>query len=123
MRGGSAMCVLRIMLAAHLAIWTPAWCCCMIKAAAGKMTGVATAGCADEGCCSRRAPVRSIQRASCCAKSAQENCCEGEDGRVAGGPIEQAPSPCSCHNELNDVVRLDTGSRVSIAALSVDLHA
>ncbi|MCI0362523.1 MAG: hypothetical protein L0Y44_10150 [Phycisphaerales bacterium] len=118
------MCVLRIMLAAHLAIWTPAWCCCMIKAAAGEMTGVATVGCVGGGCCSQRiAARRPAQRDSCCAKRARETCCEGDADGVTGGPIDQTPSSCSCHNELNDVVRLDTGSRVSVPVLTVDMHA
>jgi hypothetical protein len=113
------MNVLRIMLAAHLAIWTPAWCCCMIKAA----VGVGAPGCTGEGCCSQRvATTPATGSASCCVKSGQEECCEGDGDPVASSPID-TPSSCTCHNELNDVVRLDTGSRVSVPMLSVDMHA
>jgi hypothetical protein len=99
----------------HLAIWSPAVCCCGVKAAMGEVTGVDVAACgelappADKqpaetiGCCGGRGAPVELSAASCHA--------------LRPASTNHGSSPCRCHETVESKARIDTGVKVSIPAL------
>ncbi len=113
--------LLRILMAAYLAMWSPAVCCCGIKTAIGRMTGVEVASCGEKaaapaideregsgGCCAHRAAQASNDLVASCHRAETANSSSSDD----------APPPCRCHETVESPVRLDTGAKVTLPALA-----
>jgi len=100
---------LRILLATFLAFWTPAMCCCTVKAWVAEH---GSDGCGQRSCCVLGTSDRSIKTdepSSCCEESTEES--DSHDDS----------SPCKCHEKSIELTRLDTGGKVSIPALHLEL--
>ncbi len=109
----------RVWLAAYLALWTPAWCCCAIKAGVGTLTGASSHLCGSGGCCLAEPPRNS-------ARAAEPACCARET--IASEPSashEPAPSgaTCMCREIGEDFARLDTSNRAVLPVLPLLLFS
>ena len=118
--------MLRMMLAMYLALWSPALCCCAIKSGVAHVIGIDGQS-GMRSCCSQSAmraaaapAVPSCPR--CAANAAKSNLCAqpstSGDTWVAAS---QQDGHCKCHERSIDAVRLDTGGRISMPALSAML--
>lgn len=111
---------LRILLATYLAIWSPAMCCCDVKLAIGRVTGMQARACGSAVLTPADVPpMEAAPEHSCCAQ------------RTAKGPVEPVlqgcarPSPvsddhgnrCRCHETGDSKIRLDTGSKIVVSDL------
>ena len=84
---------IRVVLAAYLAIWSPAVCCCAIKSALRTMTGFQPTAYVS----------RESNPGSCCGPAADHR----ESSKPAKAPPREAG--CQCHETTAD--RLDTGGK------------
>jgi hypothetical protein len=104
--------LLRILMAMYLVIWSPALCCCGIKAALGTVSGVKVALCGET------APVAMPAEASgCCAKKAVNAMSVAIPTSLPAGGAGDKPSPCRCHESVESKSRLDTGAKVTLPAV------
>jgi hypothetical protein len=99
--------VLRILLAAFLAFCTPAMCCCTLKAfVAG------TDECGQRSCCVMGVSDRTEnadQLGSCCEQRESES--DSHDDSL----------PCKCHEKSIELTRLDTGGKIAVPTIQVEL--
>ena len=112
---------LRILMAAYLAIWSPALCCCDVKLAMGRMTGVEARPCGAAAPSSIDVqPLEAATERSCCAPRAVES----DVAPVVAACAMPLPSSddhgnrCRCHETGDSKMRLDTGSKVTLADLA-----
>jgi hypothetical protein len=96
--------VIRILLAAYLGLWTPAWCCCALKSGFGTLAGRT----AD----ARRAPSCCAARSHAVAPPPAKSCCDRVDAKDG----EDAPaSRCRCHEtDTHGRLRLDTSAKAPL---------
>lgn len=80
---------IRILLAMSMALWSPAWCCCALQAAAATILDETCEVQLAAGCCSR-------------TPAAVRSCCEDEQ------------TPCKCLERPNELNRLDTTTKLSV---------
>lgn len=93
---------LRILLAAFLAICSPAMCCCTVK------NFVAGAdACGQRSCCVMGTSARID------AANQPRSCCDETEGE---SPSDDDSPPCKCHEKSIELTRLDTGVKISIPA-------
>jgi hypothetical protein len=121
MKGSMTHPLMRIALAAYLAIWSPAVCCCGVKALLGRVTGVAVARCGE----SREAPVSldenpcvQLVEGGCCAQRESESV---ETFAIQALNEQSAPDParpCRCHESFASKVKLDTGAKILLPAVA-----
>lgn len=108
-------------MAAYLAIWSPAMCCCGFKHIIGRITGTET-----QGCHSSRAVTTDLVRdagaalpGGCCASQDEDQSRAGEPESCVGEPATSDPdNRCRCHESVESKVRLDTGSKIILPALT-----
>ena len=118
--------VLRMMVAMYLAIWSPALCCCAIKAGLGHVTGIEMS-CGRTGCGSKASVQKPQEPPACphCAPRANESdCCAAaanHDDQSTSQP--QQDGGCKCHEKTIDRLPLDTGGKINLPALSLVLHS
>jgi hypothetical protein len=125
--------LLRILLAVYLAIWSPAICCCAMKAVIGRVTGCEVADCSERaGSFGAAVEMRGDEQ-----QSAPEGCCAHRQSKIdascllgeaisGDGAADQPkqPAPCRCHESLDSAVRLDTGAKITLPGLmKIDAHA
>ena len=118
----TSVALLRILLAMYLALWSPAMCCCGVKALLGRVTGVAVARCGE----AREAPVSLDENA--CAETAERGCCarkgvsleklDVQDALLDGRTVPDPSETCRCHESLASKVRLDTGAKILLPAIA-----
>lgn len=98
--------MLRILLAVSLAFWSPAWCCCAVRAS---VTGSDASSLDLPSCCAARAGAKTSVSAA--ASSAGMLCRLGGAMHKCGD--EAGESSCTCDQRKGDEHRLDTSSSVS----------
>ncbi len=112
---------LRILMAAYLAIWSPALCCCDVKLAIGHVTGLEAMVCGSE----KQASVDEQSREAapvpaCCARRAAEN--DAAQNVVACAPTSTRPGQkddhCRCRDAGDSKIRLDTGAKIILSDLA-----
>src|SRR5688572_13528148 len=112
---------LRILMAAYLAIWSPAVCCCGLKHVFGRVTGIEVPACGASSVVQiehRSQPA--APRGGCCSSPADEPAA-AETVTACG----ESPSPdqsnddrCRCRDSIESKVRLDTGAKIIVPALA-----
>jgi hypothetical protein len=111
-RGGmTGSAAIRVVLAAYLALWTPAWCCCAIRSSLGAITGVAAATCGAAACGSSSAKNRSGQATE------EHSCCNSEDGQSSTD--QSSDEPCRCPSMNSDQSRFDTSAKLLLPPMSL----
>jgi hypothetical protein len=99
----------RLILAAYLAIASPALCCCGLRAFANRALGVEAPACHAERCCTQvnRHAIQPPAAGSCCSANANDSAPRGQDSR--------GERPCRCHERDTLVIRAD-GPTTALAA-------
>lgn len=98
--------MLRILLAVSLAFWSPAWCCCAVRAS---VAGSDASSLDLPSCCAARAGAKTGVPAA--APSAGISCRLGGAMHKCGD--EAGESSCTCDQRKGDEHRLDTSPSVS----------
>ncbi|HVP73180.1 MAG TPA: hypothetical protein VMS30_05535 [Phycisphaerales bacterium] len=112
---------LRILMAAYLAIWSPALCCCDVKLAIGRVTGVDAMACGAAKLASIEMQSReSAPELACCAQRAAEKAATPDVAACAA--TSSAPNDrddrCRCRDASDSRIRLDTGAKVILSDLA-----
>lgn len=111
--------LLRIVLAMYLAIWSPALCCCGVKAAIGQVTRISAGRCGEQVMAATPVAAETEALPSCCAhrqKTPEKSQTVG-DVRATNQCAQHPASPCRCHDAVDTKVRLDTGAKIVLPAL------
>lgn len=114
--------LLRIILASYLAIWSPAMCCCGVKAVMGAVTSIETGDCHGMAAASVQFQIDSYDApmGACCAHRNVDVAEADPFDAVcdASQSTSEAPAPCRCHQAIESKVRLDTGAKIAAPALA-----
>jgi hypothetical protein len=108
--------VTALILAAYLATWSPAWCCCSIRSLLGAASVPGPGGCSSDG---PLADAAAAGMASCptCIAARNGSCCgEGE------GDDDTVPRPrCRCHELDRAFARSEVSAAMALVACSLNL--
>ena len=112
---------LRILMAAYLAIWSPALCCCDVKLVMGRATGIQATAC---GTVTQSPigvqPLEAAPEHACCAQRAVESTANLAVTGCAtpSPPSDDEENRCRCHESGDSKIRLDTGSKIILSDLA-----
>jgi hypothetical protein len=98
--------LVHLVLSLHLAVLTPALCCCDFKVLLGAMTGIEVEGCGSRRC--GAAVERDAHVPPCCRA-----------GKEAEAATDSETCPCRCHEQSEVTPKLDTGLKVTVPALAL----
>lgn len=110
----------RILMAAYLAIWSPALCCCGIKSSLAWATGAER----SLSCVQAVDAVKPAAESGCsaCARKATRSCCVGLEASprsAADQGKDHHNKSCDCHGQTDKHVRIDTGVKLKAPPLAL----